>query len=514
MKNYTLSKYSIIFIVLVLLVQSTFRVYFFQDHLFFEEEQARDYTVVQTAWEEKGLIYLGPIQAETKGIKLGPLYYYLLAPGLIISNFHPITGTILVSIFWLITLGLIFIYVYKRISPSLAVFFVVFLSIQINFFLFTTIPLNTGIIFLFEAIFLICLFEWIYTKKPLCFIGTIFALACLLQSHLSAFLLLPFLATIHWVYRKNVSRKMLLSYLILPFSYIPVLLFDITHQFKQSKIFYNFVFLKHSVETNEQSFTVFNAIKVWLISSLISHDALVFYKFWWFDIAIWIIMLLIAGLIVHFLLHIKPFSLTAVYKKIKAKHTFVILTFFTLLFLFGNTIIQSSKPRHYLLLFFIPYLVLAVIFSKYWNKALIYKLIISIGMLLFLAGNIYNYKSELNLQNDFNSTKNNEGFSNRYQERNQLAKSIAEYINSSPYSYKIATSDSDSSLHGVLNYLVMYHSNFGAALVKKNEKPDRILYITSQSQPSIIDALIVSSEHMYVYELKRNRYNTIKDHIE
>lgn len=121
MKMSPFSRNAIIFLVCILFAQIIVRGVFFQEHLFFHDEQARDSFVILRAWQQKEFITLGPIQAETGGVKLGPLYYYLLAPFLILFQFHPAAGTVLISLLWLLTLGLVFVYAYKRGSSLLSI---------------------------------------------------------------------------------------------------------------------------------------------------------------------------------------------------------------------------------------------------------------------------------------------------------------------------------------------------------------------------------------------------------
>lgn len=505
--DHTVSWRAYIFLAIVLCLHIVGRIYFFQDHLFFQDEQARDYTVVHDAWTNWQPIYLGPIQAETGGIKLGPLYYYLLLPFLVMFQFHPVGGTIMVTLLWLCTLGLVFVYSYKRAGPALAVSLLLFLSLQENFFLYTSIPLNTGIVFLFEAIFIIGLLEWIRTKKERYFVLTIVGLACLLQAQLTAFVLLPFLFFVCWWLRKNVSMKSVVAWLIIPASYLPVFIFDWSHYFQQSKTWLWFIFFKHSVSQLNDSFSFLSSLKVWLISSLISHNALQFYNRLWLNIFMFLFVGFFLFIAVYSLFKFKDYSRMNIISTLKKNYLAALFSLFTFFILLGNTIIHTSKPRHYLLLFFIPYLALAAVFSNLWKKSIASKTLVALCLAIFLIGNILNLKFELTLPGYYEKNKTTEGFSNLYQEQDKLANSIANYIQTSNKNYKLRTSP--EHLKGVMKYLIHYHAEFQPLFTPRQGRPDRIIFISYQ-QPLLEHTPILFSEHFYVYELTPKAYQKIK----
>lgn len=94
--------------VLLLLVVGIFlRVFHLGDWLQFGADEARDVEVIQMAWQSRSLIWLGP-ESSIGHFSLGPFFYYLLAPAVLFSTFHPASGAWVVVGFGILTLPLIY----------------------------------------------------------------------------------------------------------------------------------------------------------------------------------------------------------------------------------------------------------------------------------------------------------------------------------------------------------------------------------------------------------------------
>jgi len=98
----------------VLLCVSIFTHFYRIDHTFtFHNDEARDVLIVKKMIDTGKPVLLGP-QTSVGNMYLGPLYYYLMLPPLLISNMNPVGPAIMVGIFGVATTLLLFLYAYRK----------------------------------------------------------------------------------------------------------------------------------------------------------------------------------------------------------------------------------------------------------------------------------------------------------------------------------------------------------------------------------------------------------------
>ena len=93
-------------ILLIILVASLLRFYRIGDYLNFLGDEGRDVMVVRNILHGD-LTFLGP-RSSAGDFYLGPIYYYLMAPFLFLSNYHPVGPAIMVALFSIATVYLIY----------------------------------------------------------------------------------------------------------------------------------------------------------------------------------------------------------------------------------------------------------------------------------------------------------------------------------------------------------------------------------------------------------------------
>jgi 4-amino-4-deoxy-L-arabinose transferase-like glycosyltransferase len=99
----TLNKYiPYILLGLILLVASYYRLYQIRDHQVFLGDQGRDALVVKRMIVDHNFTLLGPT-ASVGGFFLGPIYYYMMALPLAISNLDPVGPAVMVALFSIAT---------------------------------------------------------------------------------------------------------------------------------------------------------------------------------------------------------------------------------------------------------------------------------------------------------------------------------------------------------------------------------------------------------------------------
>src|SRR3989344_786654 len=104
---------------LILLIAASLRIWNLPHRMVFLADQGRDFLRVYELYTTRRLTLLGPPSSQGNFF-FGPAYYYLIAPGLILSQFNPlgaVLGVILVDL-----IGLYFLFRLTR-SLSLALIY-------------------------------------------------------------------------------------------------------------------------------------------------------------------------------------------------------------------------------------------------------------------------------------------------------------------------------------------------------------------------------------------------------
>ena len=70
-------------------------------------DQGRDVLVIRNFFKHKDLFFIGP-QTSIGNMYLGPYYYYLIAPALLLANFNPVGPAVFIALFGIATTYLIF----------------------------------------------------------------------------------------------------------------------------------------------------------------------------------------------------------------------------------------------------------------------------------------------------------------------------------------------------------------------------------------------------------------------
>src|SRR3990172_6565231 len=102
----TSKKVTLVILIAILLLAAFFRLYRIGDYLNFLGDEGRDVMVVRHILQGD-LTFLGP-RSSAGDFYLGPIYYYLMAPLLWLSNFHPVGPAIMIALFSIATVYLIY----------------------------------------------------------------------------------------------------------------------------------------------------------------------------------------------------------------------------------------------------------------------------------------------------------------------------------------------------------------------------------------------------------------------
>ncbi|HSX18671.1 MAG TPA: glycosyltransferase family 39 protein [Candidatus Saccharimonadales bacterium] len=229
-------------VTILILVSSFFRLWQIRNYQVFLGDEGRDMIVMRTMILEKRPTFLGPT-ASVGGFYLGPIYYWMAAPFLLISNYDPVGPSIMVAIIGIATVLLL----YKFLKETLG-----FWSAIQTAFLYATAPLivrysrsswNPNPLPFFALLMIYAIYRGIKNDKLLNFLfaGACFGIA--IQLHYLAIMLIPVTALIVFV---NTSFKKWPLIITLMFAgslitFSPFLLFEIKHNFPNFKTIYEFV---------------------------------------------------------------------------------------------------------------------------------------------------------------------------------------------------------------------------------------------------------------------------------
>lgn len=108
-------------LILILILALSLRLYRIDYTMTFLEDEGRDLLMVKRMFDTGRPVLLGP-QTSTGDMYLGPLYYYLIAPSLYLSQMDPIGPAVLIALSGVLTTGILF-YLGKKWFSSTAGYF-------------------------------------------------------------------------------------------------------------------------------------------------------------------------------------------------------------------------------------------------------------------------------------------------------------------------------------------------------------------------------------------------------
>jgi len=210
-------------LIIILLIAAFCRLYRISDYMEFLGDQGRDVVIVRDFLKNGNLFFIGP-QTSIGNMYLGPFYYYLIAPALLLANFNPVGPAVFVALLGVATAYLIFFVTKKwfnRRAALIAAFLYAISPIAIKYSNFSW---NPNIMPLFALLFIYLMTEKRYLWASLAF-------AMCLNSHYLALLLLP-VAFIIWLINspRKYIKETILAIVIFFLSLIPQFLFDLRHQ--------------------------------------------------------------------------------------------------------------------------------------------------------------------------------------------------------------------------------------------------------------------------------------------
>jgi 4-amino-4-deoxy-L-arabinose transferase-like glycosyltransferase len=230
-----------IVVIIALCAGAFLRLWNFPNTLQFLGDQGRDASIARHIFQDKKPVLIGPVTS-TGNMYLGPLYYYMMVPFLMLTYPSPIGPAYAIAFLSIATIFLIY-YLGRELvgekAAAIAAVFFAFSSAAITFARFSWNPNPAP----FFSLVLIWAVHRALTKNPWYFVVVSTCAAVLMQLHYVSVLCIP-LAGIFWLVAlrevcKQKSQKKLLPFVLATLTAIvvfiafatPLILFDLRHDF-------------------------------------------------------------------------------------------------------------------------------------------------------------------------------------------------------------------------------------------------------------------------------------------
>jgi len=232
----------------ILIIGAFLRLYKIDQYMTFLGDEGRDVIIVRRLLTEGHPPLIGP-GTSIGNMYLGPLYYYIMAPALLLAFFSPVGPAVQIAILGIITIWFVWYAGRKWFGKTASVIAAGLYAISPTIIIYSRSSWNPNIMPFFA---LLCIYSiWKVWKEKnfnwLLVFGMSFAAA--IQSHYLALLLLPtigifWLLTL-WQTKESKSKKKfwlysLYSFIIFLVLMSPLFFFDLRHNWINSRAIYTF----------------------------------------------------------------------------------------------------------------------------------------------------------------------------------------------------------------------------------------------------------------------------------
>jgi hypothetical protein len=351
-----------------------------EDSIYFRMDQARDATLIKTAFEGGvgELPLLGP-RAAGSFLRLGPIFYYFqFLSAKAFSSVEPYVLAFPDLLFSILTIPLFYYFLRNFFSKKVSLLVVCIFSSSFILTQYARFAWNPNSIPFWALLTLLGAYKTVVVKSPkkagLWLVVTAFGYAIASQLHFTALLALPLVIASFWIFNwpKQVKFKFwVLALGVLVFFYIPMAISEVYTGFDNAHQFLYALSIKGADDVTlamqlEESLRLHAKYYSMMLTSYGNLDDKEF-------VLIFVFMLLFSTW--RFMVIYKS-------KKSQAKKAFIHLTlcwFLVFVVLYSKLAMDISKPRFWLLIAPLPYIFLALLFQ--WFVEFKYKKIAKILVL-------------------------------------------------------------------------------------------------------------------------------------
>ncbi len=338
----------------VLLIGIFLRFYRLTGFVTFLGDQGRDAIIIKRILTLEHLPAIGP-PTSVGQVYLGPFYYYFIAPWLLLSNFNPIGLAVGVAFFSSLYLLINYLIVKELFDKKIALISTILLSLSSVLIDFSRFSWNPNLLPLFTLLTVYFVIKSLKTNNWYYFVLSGTLLSFSIQLHYLALFLIPPIAILYLLSLRSLkqlisqSLNFLISALAFLFFSFPLIIFDLRHQFLNTK---SFIALFQSSETG--FLTKFNSL----------FDSFYFLNLYSFHINL-------NKFLVYLLLFFLLLAFVTLIKRISNLKTFLL---FFLLTMLGMSFYNGPKHPHYFGLLYPLYYVIISCFIAFpkssWEKYL------------------------------------------------------------------------------------------------------------------------------------------------
>src|SRR3989344_3503368 len=237
-----MKRFYFIFFIVLIAIAAFLRLYGFEGFVTFLGDQGRDATIVKRIVTLEHLPAIGA-PSSVGQVYLGPFYYYLIAPFLLIFNFNPVGLAYGVALLSIIGIGLGYFAVKKETNELTALLFIALLGFSLPLIELSRFSWNPNQVPFFSFATIYFFYQWYKENSNIHSVLFGIFLAFSLQLHYLAALIVPsfFIFYIYFLWKSKNKKKLIIQTLYAFISFVffvsPLIVFDLRHGFLNTNNF-------------------------------------------------------------------------------------------------------------------------------------------------------------------------------------------------------------------------------------------------------------------------------------
>ncbi len=238
-KNFNFKFFLIISLALIAIF---FRFYQIKDYVVFLGDEGRDMIIMRNIFTKHDIPFLGPT-ASVGGFYLGPIYYWMAAPFLLLARFDPVGPSYMVAAFGVATVMLLYKFLKDTVGYWPAIYASYLYAIAPLIVRYSRSSWNPNPLPFFILLLLYLTYRAIKKQKILYYIGVGACMGVAIQLHYLAIIMAPITGLIVLFNEKVKKIPVAISLATLGFliTFSPFLLFEIKNNFPNIRTIFEFV---------------------------------------------------------------------------------------------------------------------------------------------------------------------------------------------------------------------------------------------------------------------------------
>lgn len=389
---------------MLILIAGFLRLYRLDAFITFLGDQGRDATIIRRILTLEHFPAIGA-PSSIGQIYLGPFYYYLIAPFLLIFRYNPLGLAVAVSLFSIIALTTAFIIIKKEMGYKTGLFFLILLTFSFVNIDMSRYSWNPNLLPLFSFFSIYFFYQLTKTNKLIYAIlfGSFLSFAIQLH-YLAFFLFFPILITVffHLWQSKKITQFLNFSVSIISFLFFssPLIIFEKRHDFLNTRNFIK-LFTEGGIVPNSSYLSRFLETNQAIINHLFKTNLNTTFA----------LLILLFFILMSAVLILKNQKINLLLK----------LNFINVLvFILAFSMLNSQRhPHYYGPIYYSLFLCIAFLLSFFVKRNLVRLVLISLFFIFYVYSNAKNYY--------FISNKGNYQIKKAQSIAQSLGKNIATY---------------------------------------------------------------------------------------